>query len=159
MKKLFVLIAFLMIAVIAMGQNSITKEKRSITLTSSYVTAGSDSAIFVLQPQNDWSIQIKPRLGASADSIYTSVRIFVSNSDGDPVWTAINCNDTYTATTDTLVTANASLTTYAAWKKDCPSEFYNVRLKVLLTCLDNTNEDNYYYVYFVAKPNVTWMNR
>jgi ABC-type maltose transport system permease subunit len=165
MKKIVFLLAFIFLASFVSGQNSVIKQFAKKTITSDYALAGSDSVIYVLQAQQDWSLQIKPVLGAGCDSIYTSVRVFVSNSDGANTqstdlgteWTEIRVNDNALYTTslgDTLVTATAT-SAYKSWLVDKTS-FANVRIKVKLLCLDNTNEDNIYYIAFVTKPDMVW---
>jgi hypothetical protein len=164
MKKFFYfLFAFVFLAISAQAQVAV-KTKYSKTVIGNQAAAGVvDTTVIALDPQNDYSIQIRPRLGGltlvpatPADSIYTSVKLYVSNSSADPSWTQIACNDTYTtgapALADTLVTANASLSTFAAWKIPTQTDFAHARLKVVLTTLAKTNETNYYYIYFVAKP-------
>ena len=155
MKKFILFIAFIFIATITFGQNSIYKQKNTKLLTSSYVTAGSDSVIYTLQAEWDWSIQIRARYGTSCDSIYTSVKIYISNSDPDAVWTIISdINDTYTASSDTLTNTNALVNN--AWLTYSSNPFQFSRIKIVLLCLDNTNEDNYYDIYFLAKPDFVW---
>ena len=157
MKKIILLLMFIFFAVIAVGQNSIYKQKDTKLITSSYVTAGKDSVTYTLQAEWDWSIQVLPALGEGCDSIYTFVKIYVSNSDADAVWTDIACNDTYAdSKKDTITTDN--ITTGDAWLFDT-TDFQHSKIKVLLECIDNTNEDNTYYIYFLAKPSYTWNNR
>ena len=156
MKKIILLFTFILIASLAIGQNSIYKQKDTKLITSTPELAGKDSVTYTLQAEWDWSIQILPALGAGCDSIYTSVKIYVSNSDPDDAWTAINMNDTYTSAIDTLTEANIAIG--AAWL--CTkTAFQHSRIKVLLECLDETPEDNTYNVYFLAKPTYTWNNR
>jgi len=156
MKKIILLFTFILIATLAIGQNSIYKQKDAKLITSSPELAGKDSVTYTLQAEWDWSIQILPALGAGCDSIYTSVKIYVSNSDPDDAWTAINMNDTYTSAINTLTEANIAIG--AAWLYSTTS-FQHSRIKVLLECLDATPEDNTYNVYFLAKPTYTWNNR
>ena len=163
MKKIIVCLAFVLMASSLIGQQSVVKVFNLKTITSDDQLAGKDSVTYVLQAQQDWSLQIRPKLGTGCDSIYTSVRVFVSNSDGvntqtgdlGTEWTEIRVNDNALYTTsigDTLVTANAT-SAYRAWLVE-KSDFGQVRIKVLLTCLDNTDEDNLYYMVFVTKPSV-----
>lgn len=155
MKKILFFCAFILLAAIAVGQNSIYKQKDTKLITSTPVTAGKDSVTYTLQAEWDWSIQILPALGAGCDSIYTSVKIYISNSDADAVWTAISdINDTYTASSDTLT--NADIALGSAWLTYSTIPFQHSKIKVVLECLDKTPEDNYYYVYFLAKPDYVW---
>ena len=156
MKKIILLFTFILFAVMAVGQNSIYKQKDTKLITSEPSAAGKDSVTYTLQAEWDWSVQILPALGAGCDSIYTSVKIYVSNSDADDSWTAINMNDTYTSAIDTLTEANIAIG--AAWLHSTTS-FQHSRIKVLLECLDDTPEDNTYYIYFLANPNYTWIIR
>jgi hypothetical protein len=154
MKRIIFLTLFILIGFVASAQNSMLKTRWIKTLTSSYSSAGTDSVVFSLQPNWGYALQIRPTLGSGCDSIYTSVKMYVSNSDGDAAWTPIaDINDTYTASSDTLVTANSVLN--AAWMTYATT-FQYVRVKVVLLCLDNTNEDNQYRVYLVAKPTYVW---
>ena len=170
MKKiLFLLFAFtFLVGYIDVSGQAAVNVKYSKTFIGNPAAAGTtDTTVIALAPDYNYSIQIKPRLGvitgsaSAADSIYSSVKLFVSNSATDPAWTPIACNDTYTtgasSMADTLVTATASLTTYAAWRYlPTLSGFRGARLKVVLTQLAKTNETNYYYIYFVAKPSYAW---
>jgi hypothetical protein len=155
MKKFILFICLILAGSMAFGQNSIFKLKTTKLLTSSYTTAGSDSVIYTLQAEWDWSIQIRARYGTSCDSIYTSVKIYISNSDPDAVWSIISdINDTYTASSDTLTNTNALVNN--AWLTYSSIPFQHSRIKIVLLCLDNTNEDNYYDIYFLAKPDFVW---
>jgi hypothetical protein len=155
MKKIILFCAFILLAAIAVGQNSIYKQKDAKLITSTTTTAGKDSVTYTLQAEWDWSIQILPALGAGCDSIYTSVQIYISNSDADAVWTAISdINDTYTASIDTLVTGN--IATGSAWLTYSTTPFQHSKIKVVLKCLTKTGEDNTYNVYFLAKPDYVW---
>lgn len=157
MKKILFLLSFILITTVSFGQDSQVKTRWLKTLTSSYLVAGSDSVVFPLQPNWGYALQIRPVLATGCDSIYVSVKGYISNSDGDAAWTPIaDINDTYTAVADTLVTANATLN--GAWMT-YTTTFQNVRVKFVFLCLDNTNEDNVLRVYLVAKPNYTWTNR
>jgi hypothetical protein len=53
MKKIFVLFAFLVLASITYGQNSVMKFFNSKTITSDYALAGKDSITYVIQAQQD----------------------------------------------------------------------------------------------------------
>lgn len=169
MKKIVFLLAFILMASFAMGQSSIVKQFTKKTISSDYTAAGKDSVTYVLQANQDWSLQILPKLAAAADSIYTSVKVYVSNSDGANTqstdlgtnWTLIRVNDNALYTTskaDTLVTTNATANGNA-WLYSSTSGFQNVRIKVVLLCLDNTLEDNVYYINFVTKPEIATVMR
>lgn len=169
MKKIVFLLAFILMASLTYGQNSVIKQFSKKTITSDYALTGKDSVTYVLQANQDWSLQILPKLAAGCDSIYTSVKVYVSNSDGANTqstdlgtnWTLIRVNDNVAYTTskaDTLVTTNATANGNA-WKYDAADDFVNVRIKVVLLCLDNTNEDNVYYINFVTKPAIAVMMR
>jgi len=169
MKKIVFLLAFILMASFAMGQSSVVKQFTKKTITSDDQLAGKDSVIYVLQAYQDWSLQIFPKLGSGCDSIYTSVRVYVSNSDGANTqttdlgnnWTLIRVNDNALYTTskaDTLVTTNATANGNA-WLHNETDGFANVRIKVVLLCLDNTNEDNLYYINFLTKPAIATVMR
>jgi hypothetical protein len=159
MKKIIFLFAFVFLAAISFGQGqlSILKLTKHFHITGNHAAAGvADSAIFIIQPEWDYSVQIWPHLAASADSIYSTVKAYQCNSDGTNVWSPIpkfNDNAAYTtAVFDTLVTANA--TNGAYWIKNM-EEFMGVRLKIVITTLAKTNEDNDYTIYLIAKPSGT----
>lgn len=169
MKKIIFLLAFILMASLTYGQSSIVKQFTKKTLTSSFAAAGSDSVTYVVQANQDWSLQIFPKLAAGCDSIYTSVKVYVSNSDGANTqttdlgtnWTLIRVNDNALYTTskaDTLVTTNASANGNA-WLYAATDGFAYVRIKVVMLCLDNTNEDNVYYLNFVTKPAIATVMR
>ena len=169
MKKIVFMLAFLLMAVMAFSQNTVVKQFTKKTLTSTYAVTGKDSVIYTVQAYQDWSLQIIPKLAAGADSIYTSVKVYVSNSDGANTqstdlgtnWTLIRVNDNAAYTTskaDTLVTTNVTVNGNA-WLYNSTTNFYNVRIKVVLLCLDNTNESNVYYMNFVTKPAIATVIR
>jgi hypothetical protein len=169
MKKIVFLLAFILMASFAMGQSSIVKQFTKKTIASDYSAAGKDSVTYVLQANQDWSLQILPKLATAADSIYTSVKVYVSNSDGANTqttdlgtnWTLIRVNDNALYTTskaDTLVTTNATANGNA-WLYSATDGFAHVRIKVVLLCLDNTLEDNIYYINFVTKPAIATVMR
>jgi hypothetical protein len=169
MKKIVFMLAFILIAVMAFGQSSIVKQFTKKTLTSTYAITGKDSVTYTLQGYQDWSLQIIPKLAAGSDSIYTSVKVYVSNSDGANTqttdlgtnWTLIRVNDNaaYTSSkADTLLTTHVTANGNA-WLYNSTTAFYNVRIKVVLLCLDNTNESNVYYMNFVTKPSIATVIR
>ena len=160
MKKIILLLIFGLFMGLTYGQ-SIMKQRvaRTITLATDVAAGTLDSVVFKINPLWEYSVQVRPVLGAGADSIYTSIRTFVSNSDSYAGWTEIRCNDNalYTAVKgDTLVTANATLNGAWMFNPD-PILWRYVRLKLLLTILAKTNEDNRYDFYLVAKPPTVWM--
>ena len=158
MKKVFILCTLLMFAVAMSAQSgqTILKQTVSKTLTASYAAIAKDSVTFEIQSLRDISIQIKPTLAAGADSVYTTVKAYVSNMDGSTAtsWTPIYCNDTYDVFGDTLLRANAAVANNA-WSISKTS-LSNVQIKFIITNLDNTNEDNVFKFYYVAKPAYTF---
>jgi hypothetical protein len=156
MKKLVFLLAFIFVTAISFGQSqpSILKQTKHFHITGNHAAAGvADSMIVVLQPDWLYSVQVWPHLAASADSIYSTVKLYQTNSDGVNAWSAIRINDNalYTASVfDTLVTGNA--TNGAFWLYKAEDKFTGVRMKLVITTLAKTNEDNDYTIYFIAKP-------
>lgn len=169
MKKIVFLLAFILMASFVSGQSSIVKQFTKKTISSDYSAAGEDSVTYVIQANQQWSLQILPKLATAADSIYTSIKVYVSNSDGANTqstdlgtnWTQIRVNDNAAYTTskaDTLLTTNVTANGNA-WLYNAASPFYHVRIKVVLLCLDNTNEDNVYYMNLVTKPAIATVMR
>lgn len=74
MKKIVFLLAFILMAGFAYGQSSVVKQFTKKTILSDYSAAGKDSIIYVVQANQQWSLQILPKLAVAADSIYTSVK-------------------------------------------------------------------------------------
>lgn len=93
MKKIIVLLAFMMIGVIAMGQNSLRTEGNSLITVIPVSTAASSGSYILptIQGAADWSVQIIPLAGGTltADSVYATVKIFQSNSSvaTTTIWT------------------------------------------------------------------------
>lgn len=157
MKKIFVLCTLLMFAVAVSAQSgqTILKQYVSKTLTATYTALAKDSVTFEIQSLRDVSIQVKPVLGAGCDSIYTTIKAYVSNDDSGSGWTPLQFNADYsTKMFDTLRTVNAT-TGNNAWSISKTS-LGNVKIKIIIKNLDNTNEDNVFKFGFVAKPAYTF---
>lgn len=157
MKKVFVLFALLMFALAMSAQSgqTILKQTVSKTLTASYTAIAKDSVTFEIQSLRDVSILISPALGAGCDSIYTTVKAYVSNDDGGVGWAPLQFNNDYsTKMFDTLRTVNAT-TNGNDWIISKTS-LGNVKLKIIFRNIDNTNEDNIFRFYYVAKPAYTF---
>lgn len=155
MKKICLFVILIFMAAVSFGQGmpSIYKVTDHFHITGNHAAAGvADSTIIKMQAGWDYSIQVWPHLAVSADSIYSTIKLYQTNSDGINAWSAIRINDNALYTTsmfDTLVTANATNGAFYLFSAD---EFEGVRMKIVITTLAKTNEDNDYTIYFVAKP-------
>lgn len=157
MKKIFVLCTLLIFAISVSAQSgqTIIKQTVSKTLTSAYNSIGKDSVTFEIQSLRDVSIIVKPTLGAGCDSIYTTIKGYVSNDDSGVAWAPLQSNPDYsTKMFDTLRTVNGT-TANNAWVL-AKTSLSNVKVKFIIKNIDNTNEDNVFKFYFVAKPAYTF---
>ena len=157
MKKIFVLCTLLMFAISVSAQSgqTILKQTVSKTLTATYTALAKDSVTFEIQSLRDVSIVVKPTLGAGCDSIYTTIKAYISNDDSGVAWAPLQFNADYsTKMFDTLRTVNAT-TGNNAWTISKTS-LGNVKIKLIIKNLDNTNEDNVFKFYYVAKPAYTF---
>jgi len=136
MKKVFVLCTLLMfaLAVSAQSGQTILKQTVSKTLTASYAAITKDSVTFEIQSLRDVSIIITPVLGAGCDSIYTTVKAYVSNDDSGVGWAPLQFNADYsTVMFDTLRTVNAT-TNGNDWIINKTS-LGNVKMKIIMTSI------------------------
>lgn len=165
MKRIVFLLALLMIGVVAVAQNSIRTEGRSLVTiipSSTAATTGSYT-LPVIPGQADWSVQIIPVAGGTltSDSVYATVKTFVSNSLGAyDVWSepktyitqAIATTSTATILPaylgrDTISNTTVALTPGVVFGGKA---FANSRIKIQINRPQSTDSVNY-YVYYVYK--------
>jgi hypothetical protein len=154
-----------MVGVIAVGQNSLRTEGRSlITVTPSSLAASTGSATLPVIPgAADVSLQIVPVAGGSltSDSTYGTFQVYISNSLGAyAVWSEPKVKavgivatgadatvDSYYSLRDTL--ANSTVALSSGLIINIP-EFQGSRIKVVANRPQSTDSVNY-YVYYVYK--------
>jgi hypothetical protein len=130
------------------------------TLLGNAAAAGAkDSITITVNPMWDISMQVFPvfcTTPVAGDSIYVSLKAFVSNSLADEVWSPlVGFNDTYSTVYGDTLLIKTTIPTQSVWRYS-KTEFPNARLKVLFTTLAKTNENNIYKIYFIAKPQSAW---
>jgi hypothetical protein len=102
MKK-FLIFAILIFAFVGLqaqrGSGTVLKQKMSAVTVNG--AGDTDYTIFpTVQGEYDLSLQMIPAKYGAGDSIYFSYRLYLSDSDGDDVWTVVSDADTVTSTTD-----------------------------------------------------------
>jgi hypothetical protein len=168
MKKFLCLIAFIMIGVVAMGQNSLRTEGNSlITIIPSGIAATSGTYILpTIQGIADWSVQIIPLAGGALtpDSVYATVKIFQSNSSTatTTIWSEVRSKviatvpasgifgvtvGHYYPLRDTIANTTVALTPGLIMEG---SAFKGSRIKVHVDRPASTDSVNY-RVYYVVK--------